>query len=96
MFFCNNVKEGDEQYCSQFGAKDLYTYAKSRVRDIGLLGEGKFGVSESRCLGRCVHGPVVVVYPDNAWYQYIDQEDIDEIIDAHLLNGDTVDRLKID
>ena len=96
LFFCNNVKAGEEQCCSQFGAKDLYSYAKSRVRDMGLLGEGNFGVSESRCLGRCEYGPVMVVYPDNVWYQYIDQDDVDEVIDSHLLNGEIVARLKID
>jgi len=96
LFFCNNIKDGEEQCCSQFGAKNLYTYAKSRVRDMGLLGEGNFGVSESRCLGRCEYGPVMVVYPDNVWYQYIDQDDVDEVIDSHLLNGETVVRLKID
>ena len=96
LFFCNNIRDAEGQCCSKFGAKDFYTYAKSRVRDMGLLGEGNFGVSESRCLGRCEYGPVMVVYPDNVWYQYIDQDDVDEIIESHLLNGETVDRLKID
>ena len=60
-----------------------------------MLGEGRFGVSESRCLGRCEHGPVAVVYPDNVWYQYIDEEDIDEIIESHLIGGKEVERLII-
>jgi (2Fe-2S) ferredoxin len=38
---------------------------------------------------------VVVVYPDNAWYQYIDEEDIDEILETHLEGGNIVDRLLI-
>jgi len=59
------------------------------------VGEGKIGVSESRCLGRCEHGPVAVVYPDNIWYQYIDKEDIDEIIAEHLVGGKVVKRLQI-
>ena len=59
------------------------------------LGEGRLGVSESRCLGRCENGPVVVVYPDNVWYQYIDEEDIDEILESHLEGGNIVDRLLI-
>jgi (2Fe-2S) ferredoxin len=39
---------------------------------------------------------VAVVYPDNIWYQYIDEEDIDEIINKHLIAGKPVNRLKID
>jgi len=36
-----------------------------------------------------------VVYPDGTWYTYVDEFDIDEIIDSHLVNGKPVDRLKI-
>jgi len=36
-----------------------------------------------------------VVYPDNVWYQYIDEEDVDEIIESHLMGGQEVERLII-
>lgn len=74
----------------------MYRYAKDKCRDEYRPNDGKIGVSESRCLGRCEYGPVVVVYPDNIWYQYIDQDDIDEIISEHLIAGKIVKRLKID
>ena len=77
------------------GAKQMYRHAKDKCRDEGMLGEGKIGVSESRCLGRCEHGPVAVVYPDNVWYQYIDEDDVDEIIAEHLIGGNAVKRLQI-
>jgi (2Fe-2S) ferredoxin len=73
----------------------MYNYAKGKCRNESLIGEGKIGVSESRCLGRCESGPVAVVYPDNIWYQYIDEEDIDEIITEHLVGGKAVKRLQI-
>jgi (2Fe-2S) ferredoxin len=73
----------------------MYRYAKDKCRDQNILGQGRIGVSESRCLGRCEDGPVAVVYPDNVWYQYIDEEDIDEIITEHLLGDNIVDRLLI-
>jgi Ferredoxin len=38
---------------------------------------------------------VAVVYPDNIWYQYIDEDDIDEIITKHLIGGTAVKRLQI-
>ncbi len=46
-------------------------------------------------MGRCGEGPVVAVYPDNVWYSYVDREDIDEIIDRHLLQGEIVERLQL-
>jgi (2Fe-2S) ferredoxin len=37
----------------------------------------------------------LVVYPEAIWYTFIDNEDIDEIIDSHLLNGKIVKRLEV-
>ncbi len=96
IFFCSNVRKDNKPCCSQHNAKSMYRYAKDTCRDKGMLGKGRIGVSESRCLGRCEYGPVAVVYPDNIWYQYIDEDDIDEIISQHLIAGQPVNRLKID
>ena len=38
---------------------------------------------------------MLVAYPEEVWYTYIDKGDIDEIIDEHLVNGRVVERLKI-
>jgi (2Fe-2S) ferredoxin len=35
------------------------------------------------------------VYPEGVWYTYVDEEDIDEIVDEHLVNGRVVERLRI-
>ena len=37
----------------------------------------------------------MVVYPEEIWYSYIDEKDVDEIIQSHLLEGEIVDRLRI-
>jgi (2Fe-2S) ferredoxin len=52
-------------------------------------------VNKAGCLGRCDEGPVLVVYPDNVWYTYVDKEDIDDIIDNHLVHGRVVERLRL-
>jgi (2Fe-2S) ferredoxin len=52
-------------------------------------------INAAGCLDRCEQGPVLVIYPEAVWYTYVDQEDIDEIIDQHLVNGRVVERLKI-
>jgi (2Fe-2S) ferredoxin len=96
LFFCNNQRKNNTPCCGQLGVKDLYRYAKDTCREKSLLGKGKIGISESRCLGRCELSPVCVVYPDNIWYQYIDKKDIDEIITQHLQQGKPVKRLMID
>jgi (2Fe-2S) ferredoxin len=52
-------------------------------------------INSAGCLDRCDKGPVIVVYPEAVWYTYVDQEDIDEIVDSHLLQGKIVERLLI-
>jgi (2Fe-2S) ferredoxin len=34
-----------------------------------------------------------VVYPEAVWYTYVDQHDIDEIVQSHLVDGNVVERL---
>nr|MCU0964353.1 (2Fe-2S) ferredoxin domain-containing protein [Burkholderiaceae bacterium] len=68
---------------------------KSRVKAAGLAGPGGVRVNKAGCLDRCAGGPVAVVYPEAVWYTYVDQQDIDEIVDSHLKNGQVVERLRL-
>jgi (2Fe-2S) ferredoxin len=52
-------------------------------------------INTAGCLDRCAEGPVVVIYPEETWYTYVDQADLDEIIEEHLVRGHPVDRLRI-
>lgn len=70
-------------------------YAKQRMKKLGLTGEGKVRINQAGCLDRCEEGPTCVVYPEGIWYTFVDEEDIDEIIDSHLIEGKPVERLKI-
>ncbi len=60
-----------------------------------MNGQGKVRINKSGCLDRCEEGPVMVIYPEAVWYTYVDEHDIDEIIDSHLVEGKVVERLKI-
>lgn len=91
VFFCTNERaEGD--CCAQKGARPLREYAKAQVKQKGLTG---VRVNTAGCLDRCAEGPVLVVYPEGVWYSYVDEEDVDEIIEEHLRNGRIVERLRI-
>lgn len=70
-------------------------YAKDRVKELRLAGEGKVRINQAGCLDRCDEGPVLVVYPEAVWYTYVDKHDVDEIISEHLVRGRIVDRLRI-
>ena len=68
---------------------------KKRIKELKMSGEGKVRINSSGCLDRCEQGPCIVVYPEGTWYTYVDKEDIDEIIDEHLVKGRVVERLRI-
>jgi (2Fe-2S) ferredoxin len=70
-------------------------YAKRRIKDLGFAGAGKIRVNQAGCLDRCEEGPCIVVYPEAVWYTYVDQSDVDEIIEEHLKNGRIVERLRM-
>jgi (2Fe-2S) ferredoxin len=69
--------------------------AKQRAKALGLAGKGGVRVNRAGCMDRCEEGPIAVVYPEGVWYTYVDEEDVDEIVDEHLAHGRVVDRLKI-
>jgi len=95
VFFCCNQRPVPEKCCANAGAAEMQKYAKSRVKALGISGPGEVRINKAGCLDRCEEGPVIVVYPDAVWYTYVDESDIDEIIDRHVVGGEVVERLKI-
>ena len=81
--------------CAKLGAVEAQTYAKDRIGQLKLKGQGKVRINKAGCMDCCDEGPVLVVYPEAVWYQYVDTDDIEEIIQEHLVNGRVVERLKI-
>lgn len=95
VFFCCNQRPPGDSCCADHHAAELQTHAKERIAALGLKGKGGIRINKAGCLGRCDDGPVAVVYPDNVWYTYVNREDIDEIIDEHLVHGRIVSRLQL-
>ena len=95
VFFCINQREHGEPCCADKGSPGLRDYAKQRIKQLGLSGKGGVRINNAGCMDRCSEGPVVVIYPEGTWYTYVDKEDVDEIIDTHLVHGRAVERLKI-
>ena len=95
VFFCQNRRDPPAACCAAHNAEAMRDYAKKRVKALKLNGEGKVRINSAGCLDRCEEGPCIVVYPEGTWYTYVDRQDIDEIVDEHLVHGRVVDRLKI-
>jgi (2Fe-2S) ferredoxin len=100
VFFCTNQREPEANgetrpCCASHQANEVRDYAKKRIKQLNLNGEGKVRINNAGCLDRCELGPCLVVYPEGIWYTYVDKSDVDEIIDSHLNKGVPVTRLMI-
>ncbi|MCK5812691.1 MAG: NAD(P)H-dependent oxidoreductase subunit E [Cocleimonas sp.] len=96
VFICTNLRSDGSPCCQQYNTQKMRDYMKKCSKKLGLVRSGQVRINTAGCLNRCAHGPVMVVYPEAVWYSFIDQEDIDEILEEHLVNGRIVDRLNID
>ena len=63
---------------------------KTRAGEAGL---SNVRINAAQCLDRCELGPVLVIYPEGVWYTYKTKEDVDDILQSHLIGGEIVDRL---
>ena len=95
IFFCLNQRAQGEACCAQHQAQEAFDHCKQKVRDLGLAGPGQVRVNKAGCLDRCELGPVFVVYPEGVWYTAVDEQDIEEIIQTHLIGGTIVQRLQL-
>ena len=57
------------------------------------MGLSRIRINRAGCLNRCEMGPVLVVYPEGVWYSYSTEQDVDEILRSHVINGKIVQRL---
>jgi (2Fe-2S) ferredoxin len=95
LFFCVNRREDGGRCCADCNAQQMRDYAKKRLKEMGMSGPGKCRANSAGCLDRCNEGPVLVIYPEAVWYTYVDNQDIDEIIEEHIGHGRVVERLRI-
>lgn len=96
VFFCTNQRAEGEACCNNLGAQKMRDYVKNKVKKLGLSSaDNRIRINSAGCLDRCDAGPVLVIYPEGIWYTYVDESDLDEIIEEHLQHGRIVERLKL-
>ena len=77
--------------CTSSGSAELIERFEKGLAEKGLEKEVK--VVRTGCFGLCEAGPIVIVYPEGAFYSRVQLEDVDEIVEEHLLKGRIVERL---
>jgi (2Fe-2S) ferredoxin len=93
IFICGNRRAFGHPRgsCDPEGGAALQKRFKQRLFAMGL---GKtVRANQSGCLDQCEHGPNVVIYPEAVWYGGVSLDDVDEIIESHIIGGKPVTRL---
>jgi len=81
--------------CGDIGPEAAFEITKNRLKELDLWGVGKIRASKSGCLGFCDSSPVCVIYPEGVWYSYFDLDDVNKIIEDHLINDKIVKSLQV-
>ena len=95
VFCCINEREPGHprSSCSARGAQNLHKYMKVRSKQLKI---DRIRVNKAGCLDRCELGPVMVIYPEATWYRFDTEQDIDDILEQHIIGGNVVERLVLD
>lgn len=95
VFVCTNERDASAPRgsCAAKGSKDLRKMLNDKAVAAGL--RGKVRINASGCLDQCEHGINIVVYPEQTWYGFVKPEDLDEIVESHLVGGTPVTRLEL-
>ena len=57
--------------------------------------QGSVVLTDCSSVGLCAVGAAVLVYPEGIWYAQVRAADVPEIVEEHLVNGRTVERLAL-
>ena len=77
--------------CTSSNSEQIIEKLNEEIKAVGL--EKEVNVIRTGCFGLCALGPIMVVYPEGAFYSRVTVDDVKEIVDEHLLKGRIVKRL---
>ncbi len=95
IFVCENKRPPDDPRgcCSDKGSIDVRNLFKKRIKELGLKTDVR--ANAAGCLDACEFGVSVVVYPEQIWYGGVTLNDVEEILQSHIINNKPVERLFI-
>mgnify|MGYP000478482432 CR=1 FL=1 len=77
--------------CTSNKSLEIVSELKKEIAENGLENDVK--VVTTGCFGLCARGPIMVIYPEGAFYHNVTPADVPEIISEHIVKGRIVERL---
>ncbi|MCY6485083.1 NADH-quinone oxidoreductase subunit NuoF [Clostridium aestuarii] len=77
--------------CQSAESQKILENLREQIVKAGISNEVKASITG--CFGFCEKGPIVKVDPDNVFYVKVKPDDVEDIVNEHLLNGKIVERL---
>lgn len=93
VFICTNDKDAPKKCCGSAHGMDLVNAMKEALAQ--TCSNKKIRIQRAGCLDVCGKGPAMVVYPEGVFYGNVQKEDLNEIVENHLLKDEIVNRLQI-
>ena len=77
--------------CSSSNSPKIIEAFERELKTQGMDQEAR--VVKTGCFGLCAMGPVVLIYPEGAFYTHVTPDDVPEIVSEHIVKGRIVQRL---
>jgi (2Fe-2S) ferredoxin len=96
IFICVNQRaEGaPRKSCGEAHGMEIVEAFKKKLKEKNL--PIKLRAQKSGCLDICDFGQTLVIYPEGVFYVGVSLNDVDEIIEEHIVNNRVVERLKLE
>lgn len=95
IFICTSCRINGQQkgFCFSKDSVDIVQKFMEEIEDCDLSGDVM--ITNTGCFGICDKGPIVVVYPEGIWYGNVTEDDVEKIVEQHIINGLPVEELMI-
>jgi (2Fe-2S) ferredoxin len=95
IFVCTSSRPNGQQkgFCYSKDGVEIVSRFMEEIDERELMDEVM--ITNTGCFGICNKGPIVLIYPEGTWYGNVSPDDVGEIVESHLENGQIVERLEM-
>jgi (2Fe-2S) ferredoxin len=93
IFICANQKAEGKKCCGEAKGMELVEKFREVLKAKGL--QTSVRAQRAGCLDACSFGPSMVIYPDGTYYGNVIIDDVERIVDQHVVNNQIVEELEL-